>query len=81
MNIAPIRMNAPGRIFKMDDNGIVVSDMLTCDSISMSSETYILTLGIIDENYYEFYLFETQKTIRIDHLDAAVLEGTSAEIV
>ncbi len=80
MNISPTRVNVPGRIFRADEKGLIIIDVLTCGSVDVIPKSHILTLGIVDENYYEFYLFETQMMIRIDSLDAVVLEMTSVEI-
>ena len=69
----------PGRIFQMDDEGLSVNDVITCDLVEISPESHILSLGEVGTDY-EFYLMEVQQMVRIDNMDTAILEICSVEI-
>ena len=63
----------------MDVDGIAVSDAHTMELVEVAPCSLILTLG--EENdMYDFILMEEQRLIRVDEMDAAILEMTSEEV-
>lgn len=80
-NLVPERVTVAGRIFRVGKATVEVCDLISQDLVEIGADSLVMSLGEADRyDSYEFQLLETSQTIRIDDLDAIVLESSSTEI-